>query len=135
MTSETFYTITSPFHKKVVKIGFTTQTREQLIRRYITAIPGVEIKIWFPCRFALSLETYLKKEALKKKRIINVNGQESEWVVTSVDEVHGHIKTYLDTIIKQVDDFQKQYASQQQSYMNRLYSWAVNSWQTPFNKK
>jgi hypothetical protein len=75
------YVITTKIYKQqnIYKVGKHSGNKEKLIKRYITALPNIEIIYFQECPLYDIVETNIKVE-LEQYRIKNCNGGLSEWV-------------------------------------------------------
>ena len=69
------------------KIGFHTGSLSQLKSRYMTAIPDVKVHYFMETVHAKNVESKFKTKH-SAQRVINSNGNKSEWFSMSLDEVY-----------------------------------------------
>jgi hypothetical protein len=74
----------------IYKIGKHTGTTRNLESRYTTSLIDPIIYFFYPTIYASTIETQIKKQ-LDSKRIVNKNGNKSEWI-------HGELKQIIDII-------------------------------------
>lgn len=82
------YVLSDPLNEAAsrYKIGSHTGTINKLISRYITPIPELKIYYFVKTLLALDIETYFKK-TFADKRIVNINGNKSEWYILSLHDI------------------------------------------------
>lgn len=68
------------------KIGMHSGTIDDLVQRYITAIPDVIIHYLRPCNDVRKVEKKLHSQ-LKRYRMKNINERDSEWFTCSLDTI------------------------------------------------
>jgi len=75
------------------KIGCTTQSQVDLVKRYMTHIPQVNILVYCETPDFQSMEEYLLNE-LSDFRVVNAMGSQSEWVEVSYNRILQEIEKY-----------------------------------------
>lgn len=68
------------------KVGSHTGTLEKLENRYITALPEVKIHYFIKTSRAKEIESIVKK-LYSGRRVINIHGSSSEWILASIHEI------------------------------------------------
>ena len=92
----TIYVLTDPINESLsrYKVGSHKGTLSELRSRYITPIPNLIIRYFIQIDNAKEIESYFKL-AYENRRIINSNGNRSEWVTMSLDEVFNAISSLI----------------------------------------
>lgn len=75
------------------KIGCTTQSQVNLVKRYLTQVPQVDILVYCETPDFRSMEAHLLN-ILSDFRVINAAGNKSEWVEVSYDRILREIQNY-----------------------------------------
>lgn len=83
------------------KIGHHSGSLKNLISRYITAIPELKINYFVHTAKAICIENYLKF-VFKDYRVINSNGNASEWISLPLNSI-------VNELLKHIDDHETLY--------------------------
>ena len=90
------YVLTDPVNESLsrYKVGSHKGTLSELRSRYITPIPNLIIRYFIQIDNAKQIESYFKL-TYENRRIINSNGNRSEWVTMPLDEIFGAISSLI----------------------------------------
>ena len=98
----TIYVLSDPFSSiEKYKVGSFSGSLDQLITRYVTALPQVKIHYFIYHEKALEVETQFKS-LYENYRICNRNGNQSEWFIMP-------LLNLLDSLFNVIREYKKEY--------------------------